>query len=207
MIGALIKSAAEQASHSQPDYVPAVIGLGGVVVGGVIQVIAQTAKERSARVAEMRADVMDFAYKATVMADNMAEIEGIRRDRPLLWNSFSQEKLQSLSDEHVHNAKEVHKAGTLLAKVSDPRVATYAKRVVQECMRFNNARQGIFALGANEAYLAQATHAKLRRDIDILTRMIAPRRYERHLRFRSTSRAATLVDRSVKSPGRKSGTA
>lgn len=116
MIRVVITSVAEQASQAQPDYTPAVIGLGGVVVGGLIRVMAQTAKERSARVADMRADVMDFAHKATVMADNLAELENIRREKPFLWKSITQDKLQSFSAEHVQYAKDVHKAGTLLAK-------------------------------------------------------------------------------------------
>lgn len=195
MIYALVTSVAEQAAQPPVDYTPAIIGLSGVVVGGIIQVLAQTAKERAARVASVRADVMDFAQKAMVMADNLAELEAIREKKPYWWASLSVDELKAKSDEHTANFKAAHRAGILLAKASDPRVAEFSYQVLVHCMKFSNAREGLFGAGVRYEAVRAATHTDLRREIQVLINMVAPRKYERHMRFRSVKAAKRLVDK------------
>lgn len=194
MIHAIASSVAEQVSQPPADYTPAVIGLAGVVVGGIIQVLAQMAKERAARVAASRADVMDFAQKAIVAIDNMQEIEDLRKSQPARWEHFTEDQLREMSEEVVVQFKEMQRSGILLEKVSDLRVAEYSRLVMTACRRYYNARQGIFAFGANEEATTAHTHARVRRKIDILVKMVAPRKFERHFRFRSANSAAKLLD-------------
>jgi hypothetical protein len=194
MIYAIASSVAEQASQAPVDYMPAIIGLAGVVVGGIIQVIAQTAKERAARVAASRADVMDFAQKAIAAVDNLQELEDIRKYQPARWAHFTEDELSKMSDDVVVQFKEMHRSGVLLAKVSDLRVAEYSRQVLTAGRRYYNARQGLFAWGADEESTDAHTHANVRREIDTLVKMVSPRKFERHLRFRSAKSAAKLLD-------------
>lgn len=193
MIRAIASSVAEQATQPPVDYTPAIIGLAGVVLGGIIQVIAQTAKERAARVAASRADVMDFAQKAMTAVDNLQELEDMRKSQPARWTHFTDDQLKDMSDEVVVQFRDVHRSGILLEKVSDLRVAGYSRQVLAACRRYYNARQGLFAYGANEVSTAAHTHANVRREIDILVKMVSPRKFERHFRFRSAKSAAKLL--------------
>ncbi|MET4095096.1 hypothetical protein [Arthrobacter sp. UYCu712] len=176
-------SAAEQAAAPAPDYTPAIIGLSGVVIGGMIQTIAQVFKERSARVAQTRKDVMTFVAAGYLFVDRLGQVVD-------LFPKMNQEQRNSSSESITLNQRAAHAAGMMVAGAADQRVASYSVVVLNTMLEF---REGVDSImdgrkpTAEEACRTYPTLADSRAALNLLLNMVHPREYEIHLRFKSVA--------------------
>lgn len=188
----IIVDAADQAA-AQVDYTPAFIGLCGVLIGGLIQVGAQIAKERSARVAAARADVMDFAHRSLAFVDYTADMVSLRATKQ--WDRLPTEKQVTKATAMSEEIRSIHLAGVSLAKVSDARVADYGYEVLNSVLNYNRAHGGLYAPDYRPLEGSTALTYELKYKINILINMVYPRKYETHLRFRSQKESTRIVDK------------
>lgn len=176
-------TAAEVAVQSSPpDYLPAVIGLLGVFLGGMIQTFAQISKDRSARVTQTRTDVLKFAHAAFSFVDVTNQYAGLYVGMEVESQKVALQRMNDL----MHEA---HERGLALAGSSDVRVGTFAVDVINKMMAYKDSFAHIFEWKGKRPAPDKAadypTRDEVREEINVLINMVHPRVFERHLRFRS----------------------
>ncbi|MCD4850096.1 hypothetical protein LN996_04680 [Arthrobacter sp. AK01] len=191
----------EVAVASPPtDYTPAIIGLGGVVLGGMIQTFAQIAKERAARVAQTRTDVLKFAHAAYSFVDVTNQYAGLYHSMPRDNQKIALARINEL----MHAA---HESGMLLAGASDVRVGTFAVDVINQMMEYKDGFAHVFQWHGEAPEPDPATtfptRADVRENITVIINMVHPRAYERHLRFRSAETARKSLAEEAKQKERR----
>lgn len=189
MTHSLVTSAAEQAATQPPDYAPAIIGLLGVVIGGIIQTVAQVFKDRSARVAQTRAEVMEFVHAAFAFVDSLAQYIAIMP-------SLEDETAIEVGDRLTARQAKAHAAGIALAGAADARVAAYSVTVLNTILDCADGFRPVLNRRSPTAEEERTTYpsiAEARKQINVLLNMVHPRSFEIHHRFRSATGAKKLM--------------
>lgn len=180
-----------QAASSPTDYTPAFIGLGGVIVGGLIQTGFSWMKQRDELAQAMRADVAKFCHEAANFSAHLQHFAKMARAGKLY--EFSPEYRNKAADDLTQMLMQMRSAGYKLVAGTDQRIADQADCVTHAVITYSNQLSGIFARETTEPDQVYPDAAPVLAEINELATMVEPRIYERHARFRSHLGAKKLV--------------
>lgn len=190
-----VMAAAEPAAATPPDYTPALLGLAGVIVGGIIQTIAQIVKERSLRVNETRAKVMAFAHEAFQYVGLLSQLADLRTGGR--WGQMPRDQKLETASELTTLLASVRASGVALVGAADYRIADYASDVVNDILAYSDAHQTLFHGEPRACDNPYPPNDHVILQINKLMNMVTPRFFERHARFRSVGAATRLIEKAA----------
>ncbi|WP_341394052.1 hypothetical protein [Arthrobacter sp. G119Y2] len=197
------------ASAETPELVLAValIGVLGIALGGVIQLITQRWAIMHDRMVAMRQEVSRLGQSVSSYTSNMVQsarvISGIRDEFIKELEKDSSAKLDldedywsRLGEAFFNSFRDTQEISTALQSASDYRISAQATEVHILLVDTHNEVAEMFTgelhLTENEAKERQR---KLNDAAAVLLNMTGPRWWERHWRFRSARRAQRILSR------------
>jgi hypothetical protein len=202
-----LMSVVADASPPAPDYTPALIGLGGVMLGGIIQAGAQHSTLRHNRMMEVRANVSELAQvisSYTTVFVQAADVinparEKLRADLqrdPEAELDLDEDYFERLASAFFDAYRDFLKLSIAVMHCSDYRVSEKASSLHLAVTAHHNEVAQLFTgskgFATDEAKVIQA---EINADVSILMSMVTPGWTERHLRFRSARRAERGIEK------------
>lgn len=185
------------------DYTPALIGLFGVIIGGVLQVAAQIYRDRKNQLYELR-------KKTTVLISQANTFAALLRHLVAEYNKAKQRgsrglvvKNQQYLDELIGDLTsqriELNHQTIELAAWSEKKIADQALRLQKECISAGNAiLPKIRKKQQLNSKEARTSIEKIVSEERILRKMIAPRPLERSIHIRTYKRASKMLAKDKK---------
>lgn len=173
------------------ELIPAAIGLLGVLIGGGLQIWSQLRRDRDKEIFEVRQNVSDFIIDAMNVA-SYVQIIAKQSNEPGHNETKVRELLSELEEK---NQDLVHKAVELLAW-GESKLSEQARRVSGLCRdAVTKVRQAVLVEAPLSSLEGKGLKLVISREANVLGQMVAPRRWERRLRFRRSNRSRKLLDR------------
>lgn len=186
---------------------PALVGFCGVILGGILQVLAKHRADRYAHMMELRRDVADLiaivSGFAVAIVQSAVMIDGVRNDfkerlskDPKAEVEMDQDYLKRLGEEMFSRHREsVEKCARLLV-ANDERIADHVGDLQ---LKLANVINEVGYMHTGTVHIPEGRAKEIQADvmerINILVNMIAPRRWERFLNFRSAKSAKAKLEK------------
>lgn len=176
-----------------PDYTPALIGLGGVILGGIIQVIATRRNEVERQVKNVREESAQLAAAAADYSAVMAQLvrvlnpvkekflaEQEKNPNTELSAFIDEDYWRRLGDEFMGNFAKAFNLSLSIAAGKDHRVADQAMKVHHVCTdAHNEAAPVLTGEGDMTAERAEELRKEINLEASVLLTMVGPRKIER----------------------------
>ena len=176
-------------NESMPALITGFIGLLGVIIGGVIQVWSQHSRDRDKEIFEVRQKVSDFVIEAMDVAGRVQTIAKFLNE-----SQRSEDMKNMLLKELQEMTMSVQYKGIELLAWAETKINNQAVKVQRLCSEATRevrdaARNG----GDLSAQKATLWKKVISQEANVLGKMVAPRIWERRLRFRRSERSRKLL--------------
>jgi hypothetical protein len=183
------------------EIMPALIGLLGVVVGGIIQVIFQIRQSRGQQAVAIRREVGEFAAATSNYLNTLdSATHYMSRPHPA---GPSKDRMGEEADVVEEKRHDLLVRGSMLVTAGDWRISDQASKVVNQVNELASTLSNVFTEPSpshRNTFLNGA--AGIRTEFNILLAMVAPTVLERHFRFRSAEQAGRFLDASARRRGK-----
>ena len=177
---------------ARADYTPALIGIGGVIIGGLIQTAFGVVKMRDEQAQKLRADVADFCHDAGVYLGRVQQYVDYARAGHLYKRSddYRNQALEDVTEKYTR----LRASGYRLLASTDQRIASRSNYITEDIAAHSHELSDLFLLPEPGREKPDWPDTRpLLGQVNELATMVEPRLYERHSRFRSLHRAKKLI--------------
>ncbi|MFK0002546.1 hypothetical protein [Paenarthrobacter sp. NPDC090522] len=186
---------------------PALIGFSGVIVGGVLQVVAKHRADRYSHMMELRREVADLIVSvsgfATVVVQSSVWIDSVREDLrsrlvddPDAEVDLDNDYHERLGEAMITSHRESTQKAARLLVASDERIADEASSLH---LKLADVINEVGYMHTGNVHISEDRAKDIQKDImeriNVLVNMVAPPKYERFWNFRSAKRAERLLAR------------
>ncbi|MFC8037811.1 hypothetical protein ACFUOZ_00460 [Paenarthrobacter sp. NPDC057355] len=184
---------------------PALIGFCGVIVGGVLQVVAKHRADRYSHMMELRREVADLIVSvsgfATAIVQSAVWIDSVREDLkarlvndPQAEADIDDDYHERLGEAMITGYRESAQKSARLLVASDQRIADHVGSLQ---LRLADVINEVGYMHAGNVHISEARAKEIQQyimeRINVLVNMVAPAKWERFSNFRSAKRAESLL--------------